>query len=57
MQFGFMPGSGTTDTLFVAKKMQENYTDEERDLFVCFVNTEKPFDRVRGMGDEEKRLP
>ena len=29
MQFGFMPGIGTTHTLFVLRKMQEEYRDIE----------------------------
>ena len=27
MQFGFMPGGGTTDALFIVRRMQEEYRD------------------------------
>ena len=46
MQFGFMPGRGTTDALFVVRRMQEEYRDKKKKLYMCFVNIEKAFDRV-----------
>ena len=46
MQFGFMPGRGTTDALFVVRRMQEKYRDKKEKLYMCFVNIEKAFDRV-----------
>ena len=30
MRFGFMPGRGTTDVLFVVKRMQEEYRDKKK---------------------------
>jgi len=33
MQFGFMPGKGTTDILFLLRRMQEEYHDKKRKLF------------------------
>ena len=33
MQFGFMPGRGTTDTLFVVQRMQEEYRDKKKKLY------------------------
>ena len=36
MQFGFMPGRGTFDTIFIVKQLQEKFLREkERSLF-CF---------------------
>ena len=32
MQFGFMPGRGTTDALFVVRRMQEEYRDKKKKL-------------------------
>ena len=32
MQFGFMSGSETTDTLFVARRMQEEYRNRKKKL-------------------------
>lgn len=46
MQFGFMPGKGTIDALFVLRRMQEEYREKEKKLYMCFVDLEKAFDRV-----------
>ena len=29
MQFGFMPGKGTTDALFIVRRMQEEYKKKD----------------------------
>ena len=47
MQFGFMPGRETTDVLFVVRKMQKEYRDKKKKLYMCFVDIDKAFDRVR----------
>ena len=46
MQCGFMPGKGTTDAIFILRRIQEEYRDKEKKLFLCFVDLEKAFDRV-----------
>jgi len=46
MQFGFMPGKGTTNALFILRRMQGEYHDKKRKLFLYFVDMEKAFDRV-----------
>ena len=46
MQFGFMPGKGTIDAIFITRRMQECYIDKRNKLFMCFVDLEKAFDRV-----------
>ena len=46
MQFGFMPGRGTTDAKFVVRRMQEEYMDKKKKLYMCFVDIEKTFDKV-----------
>ena len=46
MQFGFMPGKGTTHALFILKRMQEEFRGREKKLYECFVDLEKAFDRV-----------
>ena len=46
MQFGFMPGRGTTDAIFIARHLQEKYLDKKKDLYFAFVDLEKAFDRV-----------
>ena len=46
MQFGFMPGKGTIDTLFILRRLQEEYLDTEKKLYMCFFDLEKASDRV-----------
>ena len=46
MQFGFMPGKGTVDALFLVRRLQEEYMQKDRKLYLCFVDLEKAFDRV-----------
>ena len=46
MQFGFMPGKGTTDGIFVVQQMQEKFLAKKRPLYYVFVDLEKAFDRI-----------
>ena len=46
MQFGFMPGKGTVDAVFILRRLQEEYRDKGKKLYMCFVDLEKAFDRV-----------
>ena len=46
MQFGFLPGIGTTDAIFVVCQVQERFMDKKRPLFFAFVDLKKAFDRV-----------
>ena len=56
MQFGFMPGKGTIDAMFILRRLQEEYLDKEKKLYMCFVDLEKAFDSVpRKVGNEEER--
>ena len=43
-QFGFVPGSGTTDTNFVVRQLQEKYLAANKRLYMTFVDLEKAFD-------------
>ena len=45
-QFGFVPGRGTTDAIFVVRQMQEKYLAANKRLYMAFVDLEKVFDRV-----------
>ena len=45
-QFGFMPGRGTADALFIVRRMQEEYREKDKKLYMCFVDLEKVFNRV-----------
>ena len=47
MQFCFMPGRSTEDAIFIFRRIQESYLEKNRKLFICFVDLEKAFDRVR----------
>ena len=45
-QFGFVPGRGTTDAIFVIRQLQEKYLAANKRLYMAFVDLEKVFDRV-----------
>ena len=62
MQFEFVPGRGTTDTIFIFRQLQEKYFAANKPLYIAFVILEKAFNRVprkvlgwalRSVGDEE----
>ena len=46
MQFGFVPGRGTTDAIFIIRQLQEKYIVANKPLYFAFVDLEKAFDRV-----------
>ena len=46
LQFGFMPGKGTIDAVFVVRQLQEKYLGKLKKLYLGFVDLEKAFDRV-----------
>ena len=46
MQFGFVPGKGTTDAIFIVRQLQEKYIAANKPLYFAFVDLEKAFDRV-----------
>ena len=45
MQFGFIPGKGTTDAIFIMRQEQERHQVRKK-LYYAFVDLEKAFDRV-----------
>ena len=45
-QFGFVPGRGTADAIFVVRQLQEKYLAANKRLYMAFVDLEKVFDRV-----------
>ena len=45
-QFGFVPGRGTTDAIFVVRQLQEKYLAVNKRLYMAFVDLEKAFDCV-----------
>ena len=46
MQFGFMPGKGTTDTSFIMRQVHEKNKAKKKKQYYAFVELEKTFDRV-----------
>ena len=46
MQFGFVPGRATTDTIFIICQLQEYNIAANKPLYFAFVDLEKAFDRV-----------
>ena len=44
MQFGFVPGRGTTDAIFIIRQLQEKYLAVNAPLYLAFVDLEKAFD-------------
>ena len=45
-QCGFRPGCSTTDQIFTLKQIFEKSGEYGKDLFACFVDLEKAYDRV-----------
>ena len=45
-QFGFRKGVGTRDAIGVMRMLCERSLDVGQDVYVCFVDFEKAFDRV-----------
>ena len=46
MQYGFMPGRGTVDVVFVLRRLSEKFRAKNKKLFFVFVDLEKAFDWV-----------
>ena len=45
-QCGFRPGRSTTDQIFTMKQLFAKSLEHGKDLFLCFVDLEKAYDRV-----------
>ena len=46
-QFGFLEGKGTTNAIFVLRMLAERAIEMQKDIYVCFIDYEKAFDRVK----------
>ena len=51
-QFGFMPGKGTTDAIFIMRQVQEKHQTKKKKLHYAFVGLEKAFDKSLRSGGE-----
>ena len=40
MQFGFVPGWGTTDAIFIVRQLQEKHIAAKKPLYFAFVDLE-----------------
>ena len=45
-QLLIVPGKGTKDILFILRRIQDEYFDKKKKLCMCFVDSERAFDRV-----------
>ena len=45
-QYGFVAGNETTDVIFILRQFQERYLENDKELYLVFVDLEKAFDRV-----------
>ena len=41
MQFGFMPGKGTTDAIYIMQQVHEKHQAKKKKLYYAFVDLEK----------------
>ena len=48
MQYGFMPGRGTGDAVFILRRLTKKIRANTKKLLFVFVDLEKAFDRVPG---------
>ena len=46
-QFGFKPGSGTRDAIFVLHSLFSKTLREKKRLYCCFVDYRKAFDSIQ----------
>ena len=46
MQYGFMPGKGTTDAIFIMRQVQTIHQAKKKKLYYAFVDLDNAFDRV-----------
>ena len=45
-KFGFVPGRGTTDAIFVVRQMQKKYLAVNKRLYMAFVDLKNASDHV-----------
>ena len=46
VQYGFKPGKGTRNAIFVVRMLTERAIEVRKDLYICFVDYEKAFDKI-----------
>ena len=46
-QFGYQPGKGTRNAIFCLRMLAEKAIEKQKDLYICFIDYVKAFDRVK----------
>ena len=46
-QYGFMPDKGTRNAIFLLRMLSERSIEMQKDLYVCFVDYVKAFDKIQ----------
>ena len=46
-QFGFMPDKGTRNAIFMLRMITERCDEMQKDLYICFIDYVKAFDKVQ----------
>ena len=46
-QYGFMEGKGTRNAIFILRMLSERSIEMQKDIYLCFIDYEKAFDRVK----------
>ena len=46
-QFGYQPGKGTRNAIFCLRMIAEKAIEKQKDLYICFIDYVKVFDRVK----------
>ena len=46
-QCGFMQGKSTNNAIFMLRALAERVLEKQKDLYICFIDYEKAFDKVK----------
>lgn len=46
-QYGFLEGKGTANAIFIMRTILEKMIEKQRNVFLCFIDYEKAFDKVK----------
>ena len=49
-QYGFLAGKGTSNAIFVVRNLMERAIEKQKDVFMCFIDYKKAFDRFKHVG-------
>ena len=46
-QYGFIPDRGTRNAIFILRRIAERAIEKQKDVYVCFIDYSKAFDKVK----------